>query len=87
MNDNKQTWTVVIFGPHYWGCGNSHNEAVKNARANGFKKSDHHVLILFSEPVENVSGSEFGLSYKWADKVGIALNADINEPVRKGGAK
>jgi len=83
MNDNPQTWTVVIYGPHYWGCGNSHGEAAKNASENGFRKTDHHVLYLFSEPVSHVSGSEYGISYRWADKEGICLKALINEPKKR----
>ena len=87
MEDNKQTWTVVIYGPHYWGCGNSHNEAVENASANGFRKSDNHILFLFSEPVSHVSASEFSISYRWADKEGVALKAEINAKKQKRGAK
>ena len=75
----KETWTVLIYGPSYWGCGNTHAEAVKNAKENGFRKTDHHVLVLFSEPVKNVSGSAFGIRWEWADKEGIALEVAINE--------
>lgn len=75
----KETWTVIIYGLGYWGCGNTHAEAAKNAKANGFRKTDHHVLILFSEPVKSVNASAFGIQWEWADKEGISLDVAINE--------
>jgi hypothetical protein len=79
-DEPDQTWTVVIYGPGYWGCGNSHQEAASNAAPHGYRKTGHHILMLFSEPVKDVSGSGFGLRYSWVDKVGVCLEADINGP-------
>ena len=82
-DNNNETWTVVIYGPGYWGCGNSHREAVANAVPNGHRSNRHHLLMLFSEPVKDVSAGFFGVNYNWADKVGVCLTADINEPKPK----
>lgn len=84
---DNNSWTVVIYGPHYWGCGNSYLEASENAiMAGGNPKKGEHILYLFSEPVKNVEGGEYGLYWEPVNrkKKGTFLKARINEkPKRK----
>lgn len=84
--ETENSWTVVIYGPHYWGCGNSYTEAAENSRnSGGNPKKDEHILYLFSEPVKNVQGSEFGLSWQPVNrkKKGTFLKATINEKIKR----
>lgn len=71
-----QTWTVVVMGRGFWGCGNSYAEAAGNAPH--FQPDiDEHVLALFTEPVTHVSAGLRGLSYKWVGDEGAVAYTTI----------
>lgn len=83
------TWTVVVMGHGFWGCGNSYAEATRNAPH--FRPDiDEHILVLFTEPVTHVSSGFHGLSYRWAGEEGTmaytTIKNGLNE-VLEGGAE
>jgi hypothetical protein len=63
------TWTHVIHGPGYWGCGNSVAECFRNLPS----WVDHKAVIreaqlfTFGQPVSNVVASPFGIQWQWTD--------------------
>lgn len=82
MSDNEKTvqsWNTVVYGRGFWGCGNSWSEACLNANeAAGFNPvRDNYMLLLFSEPVVNVSAGFRGVSYEWVDAEGVCVTAEI----------
>lgn len=72
------TYTVIVYGLGFWGCGNTYNEACENAPRFS-KKRDYHRLFLLTEPVKNVRGDGMGVTWEWADKEGECVFADIND--------
>jgi len=76
-----ETYTVVVYGLGFWGCGNTYNEACKTA-PHFRKKQDYHRLFLFTEPVKNVGAGPFGINWEWADKKGQVVYADINDKAK-----
>jgi hypothetical protein len=77
-NDESKTYTVVVYGMGYWGCGNTHKEAAEIAEEYGHRLTDNHFIGLFSEPIQNVSAGCDGVHWKWADKEGVVLWAELN---------
>lgn len=75
------TYTVIIHGLGFWGCGNSYWEAVHNAQKyRGFSPTrDYHRVFKYSKPVMNVTGSLMGISAEWADGVGTVKVRDKND--------
>jgi hypothetical protein len=71
-----QTWTVVVMGHGFWGCGNSYVEAAGNA-PHFRPEKDEHILVLFTEPVTHVSAGLNGLYYKWAGDEGAMAHTTI----------
>jgi hypothetical protein len=76
------TYTVIVYGLGFWGCGNSHDEAIANARkyGRGFNpRKDYHRVFEFTEPVHSVQASLMGVQWEWADKQGDYTFKDIND--------
>lgn len=84
-----QTWTVVVLGHGFWGCGNSYAEAAGNAPH--FRPDiDEHILCLFTEPVTKVSAGFHGLSYEWVGEEGTLAHTTIKNGLKEvieGGAE
>lgn len=77
-----QTFTVVLLGLGFWACGNTYNEALKQARKHcvGFNKHKTYFrAFAFTEPVHSVRGSDCALEYQWADVIGAFTFLDIND--------
>lgn len=72
------TYTVIVHGLGFWGCGNTYNEACRNAPRFD-KKRDYHRLFLLTKPVVNVHAGPFDVRWEWADEEGDVVHADIND--------
>lgn len=81
-NEEKKAWTVVVMGRGFWGCGNSYAEAAGNA-PHFRPERDEHCLILFTEPVTNVSSGLTGLSYEWVDEEGTLAYTTIENGLKE----
>lgn len=79
----EQTWTVIVHGLGFWGCGNSYWEAVRNAKKHGRgfdHATEYHRIFYTSKPVKEVTGSFMGVSWAWADGVaGTFKTRDKND--------
>jgi len=72
------TYTVVVYGLDFWGCGNTYNEACRNAPGLD-KRKQYHRLFLFTRPIKNVVGTALGIQWEWVDEEGEFVEADIND--------
>lgn len=75
------TCTVIVHGLGFWGCGNTYNEAVANARKQGRfnPRKDYHRVISTTRPVHSVRASWIGVEWEWADGEGDSTFIDIND--------
>lgn len=75
------TYTHIVHGAGFWGCGNTYNEAVANARKyGGFNpRKDYHRVYSFTQPVHSVQASWLGVQWEWADEQGDYTFIDIND--------
>jgi len=78
--DNPPTWMFVIYGFGFWACGNTHTEALANAKRHGMKHKTQtpYTLYSFTRPVQNVNAHAFGLQWEWADEVGEHIDIPMN---------
>jgi len=75
------SYTVIVWFAGGWGCGNSYNEAVANARKQGRfdPRKDFHSVIATTEPVINIVGSMYGIQWEWLDREGDSTRIYIND--------
>ena len=75
------TYTVIVYGLGFWGCGNTYDEAVANARKYpGFDPlKDYHRVFKMTQPVHSVQASFMGGQWVWADEHGDYTFIDIND--------
>ena len=76
------TYTHIVWGAGFWGCGNSPSEALANAvkYGRGFNpRKDYHRIITLTEPVHSVEASWMGVQWAWADEQGEHTFVDVND--------
>jgi hypothetical protein len=76
------TYTFIVWGAGFWGCGNSKAEALANADkyGRGFNpRKDYHRIIELTHPVHTVEASWMGVQWVWADVHGDYTFEDIND--------
>lgn len=79
------TYTVIVHGLGFWGCGNTYDEACENAsQQRGFSRwKDYHRVFCTTRPVHSVRGSFMGVEWSWADEIGESTFIDINDTSEK----
>ncbi len=84
------TYTVIVYGAGFYGCGNTYDEACTNASKhigwNGKRfnpRKDRHRVFTMTKPVHSVRGSYMGLQYSWVDEIGESTFIDINDTSEK----
>ena len=76
------TYTCIVWGAGFWGCGNSEDEAIANAvkYGRGFDPAkDYHRIITLTDPVHTVEASWMGVQWVWADVHGDYTFIDVND--------
>lgn len=75
------TYTHAVYGAGFWGCGNTYNEAVANARkyARFNRRNDYHRVISFTRPIKSFVADFTGWNCEWADEQGEFTFIDIND--------
>ena len=84
-NTETTTYTHAVWAPFVWGCGNSYNEAVANARKYGRfnRRNDYHRVISFTRPIKSFVADFTGWNCEWADEQGEVTFIDINDKEQK----
>lgn len=69
-----------------WAVGNSLDECLDNGKRFGLrhKTQTPYLLVAFSEPVQHVRASMFGLEWQWTDVVGKATEIPMNGYGKEG---